>query len=420
MPVAVSTGYYRFTDIFFEWPVLPEPKDISPLKALLAYDALVHPDHPLRKAGIDGIELFLGTFPNGEMRLLFSSTQIEYIRYWLHAMRLTDAPLPIPASDYLLQSSDLTNCSPCVYRDAASLKKAIRTIEKNNRRMKGTTTLLAARRLAFEKVRTLWAARAGTWLALDFEAWDRDHTVLTEFGWSLVRWDDQHEHEQLAQRGHLVVKEHRGYTNTYVPERRDYYNFGQSEEVSKQAFKERICALVDEHSARGPLFLVFHDNSQDIKYLRSDALRAVSELEFILPDAPPARGVFVVDTADLFAALEGESSANRRALERVCIHLQIKTESLHNAGNDAHYTLLAMQSMAAGDPVDVQREKRWPNRTTSTDPKVAFEPWEEDSDYDDFEGLMPPGVPVAPAEAEVDADADASGDANGEGTNFWQ
>lgn len=39
---------------------LPNAEDIGPLKALLAYDALVHPDHPLRKKGIDGIELFIG------------------------------------------------------------------------------------------------------------------------------------------------------------------------------------------------------------------------------------------------------------------------------------------------------------------------------------------------------------------------
>ena len=40
--------------------MLPNPEDIGPLKALIAYDALVHPDHPLRKKGIDGIELFIG------------------------------------------------------------------------------------------------------------------------------------------------------------------------------------------------------------------------------------------------------------------------------------------------------------------------------------------------------------------------
>ena len=43
--------------------MLPNPEDVSPLKALIAYDALVHSDHPLRKKGIDGIELFIGMSP---------------------------------------------------------------------------------------------------------------------------------------------------------------------------------------------------------------------------------------------------------------------------------------------------------------------------------------------------------------------
>lgn len=48
-----------------------------------------------------------------------------------------------------------------------------------------------------------------------------------------------------------------------------------------------------------------------------------------------------------------------------------------------------MKSMASGDPVDAQREKRWPNRTTSTNPKVEFKVWEEDSEASDLEGIMP-------------------------------
>jgi len=47
--------------------------------------------------------------------------------------------------------------------------------------------------------------------------------------------------------------------------------------------------------------------------------------------------------------------------------------------------------MAQGDPLDTQREKRWPNRTT-TGFKVDIKPWEEKSDYesdDDGEYVLP-------------------------------
>ena len=73
-----------------------------------------------------GSYLPLGTFPSGVARLLFSSAQIEYIRYWLHAMELTKELLPIPGGDWLIEPSDMTTCAPFVYKDAAVLKKAVK------------------------------------------------------------------------------------------------------------------------------------------------------------------------------------------------------------------------------------------------------------------------------------------------------
>jgi hypothetical protein len=53
------------------------------------------------------------------------------------------------------------------------------------------------------------------------------------------------------------------------------------------------------------------------------------------------------------------------------------------------YTLLAMKSMASGDPVDMQRGQRWP-MTDVKGVKVEFKPWEEDSDFSDQEEVEPP------------------------------
>ena len=62
----------------------------------------------------------------------------------------------------------------------------------------------------------------------------------------------------------------------------------------------------------------------------------------ILPDMMPNDGIFIVDTAEMFAGLEGESGANTRGLERTARLLGIEVEYNHNAGNDAHvsYSLL--------------------------------------------------------------------------------
>jgi len=201
-----------------------------------------------------------------------------------------------------------------------------------------------------------------------------------------------------------------------VPDHREHFAFGVSEEVDKKAFKARIQALVAHLQSVGPLFLIFHDNNQDIKYLKSKAVEVtLSDMAFMLPEAPPKGGIFVLDTSDLFAALEGEAGGNRRSLERVCRHLQISTTYLHNAGNDAHYTMLALQSMASGDPIDMQREKRWPNRMnnsngapqTNTGVKVNFDAWEEDDDFSDQEGIF---GPITEATQSAVADNDPGGE----------
>ncbi|KAF9247299.1 hypothetical protein BU15DRAFT_38431 [Melanogaster broomeanus] len=417
----VITGYYRYTDIFFEWhQALPDPADRNPLKAALAQDAIVHPEHPLHKEGVDGAELYMGTLQNFETRLLFSSAQVEYLRYWLHAMQLTKHLIALPYSDCLLTESSLRNVSPVQFKTKEELRKALKQIEKNNKRLKGVDPTLNARRDIFERVRSFWSQKQGVWCALDFEAWDRDHTLLTEFGWSTVRWEGE---TRIEDRGHLIVKEHKYYTNTFVPDYKEYFSFGKSEEVDKATFKRRIQTLVSDLQSAGPLFLIFHDNSQDIKYLKSKAVEVpLNNMAFLLPETLPQEGIFVIDTADLFAALEGEAGGNRRSLERVCRHLQIPTSYLHNAGNDAHYTMLALQSMASGDPVDMQREKRWPNHTGSTSQpnasqggggggggggvKVNFDPVEGDEDFSDDDGVYGPFVDMTQV-ASMDADPDA-------------
>lgn len=53
--------------------------------------------------------------------------------------------------------------------------------------------------------------------------------------------------------------------------------------------------------------------------------------------------------------------------------------------------------MMSGDPVDMQREKRWPGRTDTTGPggkgvRVRFNANEEDSDMSDTEGVLGGGT----------------------------
>jgi hypothetical protein len=76
-----------------------------------------------------------------------------------------------------------------------------------------------------------------------------------------------------------------------------------------------------------------------------------------------------------------------------------------------------MKEMASGGPLDMQREKRWPNRTgnisypsapqTGAGVKVRFDPWEEDSDYSDMEGIGGPIIDKTKDEDEIQAEMPA-------------
>ncbi len=54
-----------------------------------------------------------------------------------------------------------------------------------------------------------------------------------------------------------------------------------------------------------------------------------------------------------------------------------------------------MKTMASGNQLDSQRKERWPHHDKTVMPgepapglKVSFDPFEEDSDYSDTEGIL--------------------------------
>lgn len=83
-------------------------------------------------------------------------------------------------------------------------------VDKANRALRGADSSLAYCRQLFEKVRGLYSSNEGTWLAIDIEAWELDHTMITEFGWSSLTWSGKDEVEKM---GHMIVKENFSYTN---------------------------------------------------------------------------------------------------------------------------------------------------------------------------------------------------------------
>jgi DNA polymerase III epsilon subunit-like protein len=83
-----------------------------------------------------------------------------------------------------------------------------------------------------------------------------------------------------------------------------------------------------------PVVLVFHESSADVKYLK--------QLSYHAEDAPNVADV--VDTREMHQFLV--RSNDSASLASVLGHLGIAHAHLHNAGNDAVYTLQAMIGLA--------------------------------------------------------------------------
>ncbi|GAA6007731.1 hypothetical protein JCM11491_003945 [Sporobolomyces phaffii] len=188
-----------------------------------------------------------------------------------------------------------------------------------------------------------------SFLALDVEFWERDHEVLTEFGWTLVEFV-RHQNGKVTERRedqHAVIKENQRFRNgRFSPDARDHFDFGRTLVLPSKALYFLLHALFSTLSATHPLFLVFHDPRGDIRALTKLGFDSANEFERDLTRFGQKReggGIWVVDTQRIFSAWLGRKS--QIGLEKACIEVEIPTKRLHNAGNDAHYTLALLERM---------------------------------------------------------------------------
>ncbi|GAA6033217.1 hypothetical protein JCM8097_003000 [Rhodosporidiobolus ruineniae] len=237
---------------------------------------------------------------------------------------------------------------------------------------------LSMLRHAYERASTQGGA---AFVSLDVEFWERDHDVLLEFGWSVVEFSRSQKDGKVKARRedqHVVVKENlRRRNGRFAPDARDHFDFGRSLILPQASLFHLLSALFSTLSATQPVYLIFHDPRGDLRALERlgfslndfetdlrnlGGATAVAAVEgagaaaggkkrkkraaaFASPSPSPAPEgpadgpgkLWVVDTQRMF-----EAWIKRRCqvgLERACTEVEVPTKRLHNAGNDAHYTL---------------------------------------------------------------------------------
>ncbi|KAF9358580.1 hypothetical protein BGX34_008873 [Mortierella sp. NVP85] len=168
------------------------------------------------------------------------------------------------------------------------------------------------------------AASTGMWfISVDIESYERDHSKILEIGWTI--WDSQ---VNKFMDCHYAISDYRHLANgKFVADRRDRFTFGQTIWASLQdsiAAFQRILDTAAERNAEGAFVLIAHDMSSDEAYLRQMGI------EF-------PKGMIKFDTLNLNVARTGDR--NKTGLGRLLDQLDIENYCLHNAGNDAHYTM---------------------------------------------------------------------------------
>ena len=262
------------------------------------------------------LPLFLGTCTTDDRRfILFGRQAHDILRQELERI-LEDQPLPplIPQFEYI----DIeTHRIP----DREAYIATTKVLARHNQFYKEQQ-----RRIHYEQLlasaRALRQAKSHRFVAVDVESWERDHTRVLELGWSVYdsineRYID--EHRAVLEYSHLK-------NGTYVPNRRDNFLFGTTKWTTLQEATRDLQLDLDRGFPEQPLVLLGHAIKEDLKYLASVGVHV------------PGAAV-IYDTGDLY--LNPDGSKQKPALSKLLAELKIQAFCLHNAGNDAHYTMEA-------------------------------------------------------------------------------
>ncbi|KAK6201658.1 uncharacterized protein RJT21DRAFT_114272 [Scheffersomyces amazonensis] len=169
-------------------------------------------------------------------------------------------------------------------------------------------------------------------VSIDVEAYERSQKKITEIG--VVIYDPEQSKNSIfpvIKSFHIIVKEHHRFFNkTFVPDNKHRFMGGISYVLSLKDCKLFIEGVIEKYINEENGAFVGHHIVSDLKWLRSLGIKFDQNID-------------IVDTGQIYTI--SRSSGNLREILR---SLGIPHALLHNAANDAYYTLLA--AMALCDP----------------------------------------------------------------------
>jgi hypothetical protein len=184
-------------------------------------------------------------------------------------------------------------------------------------------------------------------ICFDVESWERNHDIITEVGLAIFDTEQfkttpapgnaaQNWHK-LIEAHHFRIIEHGHHRNSDFVQGNPFgFKFGDSQDVGIYDCSLLLEEMFDLVGSDKGIVLVGHAIAGDIHYL--------DKLGF-----NPTRHQGVIDTLDtqhMWKALNNHSQeANDAGLAKLLVKLDLSYGGLHNAGNDAVYTMRALLAM---------------------------------------------------------------------------
>lgn len=162
-------------------------------------------------------------------------------------------------------------------------------------------------------------------VAIDVEAWERDLKKVTEIGVAIYDPGDQlHLIQPRIRTLHIILREHRKLTNNrYVPDNKEFFNGGSSYVMGADELSAFLNPILSHYLKDKGGVLVGHHVGGDIAWLTKLGIKMDN--------------VETVDTEKIHNISRRGGGSLRGTLRLV----EIPHARLHNAANDAYYTLLA-------------------------------------------------------------------------------
>ncbi|CAO3593157.1 unnamed protein product [Absidia cylindrospora] len=243
-----------------------------------------------------------------------------------------------------------------LYHQRGDYEVQVVTIDDKARYMKMSKQVAAAnkRQRKLEDAQEDWRRtsdllqdRQYVFISLDIEAFEIDHSILLEIGWTL--YDSRHD-TYMDQ--HYMIDTYRHLRNgKYVDDQRMNFGFGTSVWCTLPQALDELHKDLDWATCRdGGFVLVGHGLNSDLMYLK--------QCQFLWPttdnssdyydggvlDVQDSAMVTIVNTDTLYGAYIGDLH-NPPSLGRCLGLMEIEHWNLHNAGNDAHYTMELMMKL---------------------------------------------------------------------------